>query len=372
MSIASLRKRILDEGGWLQVFAAVAPELEDAIAAHRRRSTSHVPCPVHGSRRGDRGDGFRLFDDANQTGGVVCNSCGHQSDGFSTLSWLWRVPVTEVLRRLGRALDLEMERNVPRARKGASRRPMSRSADDLTAYSASAETQRRTMRRLYEDSLPLGHRDASLGRLYLESRGLCERAFRACPDLTFHPSLLLFDDQGQWRRHPGILAAFRDPGGEIVTLQRTYLRPDDGCRNRDLPRLAMRVPPGSAMPGGAIRIGGPHLGRIGIAEGWETACAAAQISGLPCWAATGWALLEAWEPPGDVRHVVVWADNDASGRGQRSADTLASRLIGNGLDATVMVPPQPDTDWADVLLDLRSFPALAGLRCMPPVLHGTW
>ncbi|WP_442758780.1 primase-helicase zinc-binding domain-containing protein [Shewanella halifaxensis] len=49
-------------GQWLQVLAALVPELDAAIA----RKGRHVACPVHGGR-----DGFRLFKDAEYTGGGV-------------------------------------------------------------------------------------------------------------------------------------------------------------------------------------------------------------------------------------------------------------------------------------------------------------
>ena len=66
-------------GQWLQVLAALVPELDAAIA----RKGRHVACPVHGGR-----DGFRLFKDAEYTGGGVCNTCGIFHDGFELLSWI--------------------------------------------------------------------------------------------------------------------------------------------------------------------------------------------------------------------------------------------------------------------------------------------
>ena|GEM_PF-3875092 len=62
-------------GHWLAILSRLAPELAPAI----QRLGRHVPCPVHGGK-----DGFRLFRDAPETGGGICNSCG--VPGFQ-ISW---------------------------------------------------------------------------------------------------------------------------------------------------------------------------------------------------------------------------------------------------------------------------------------------
>ena len=56
----------LSRGRWLDIFRAFAPALDDACL----RVGRHVPCPVHGGK-----DGFRLFEDAAETGGGICNTC---------------------------------------------------------------------------------------------------------------------------------------------------------------------------------------------------------------------------------------------------------------------------------------------------------
>ncbi len=63
---------------WLGIVGRLAPSLEQALA----RPGRHVPCPVHGGR-----DGFRVFKDANESGGGICNTCGAFHDGFALLMW---------------------------------------------------------------------------------------------------------------------------------------------------------------------------------------------------------------------------------------------------------------------------------------------
>ena len=54
-------------GLWADILGELAPELMPAIEA----GADHVPCPVHGGK-----DGFRVFNDFQETGGGVCNTSG--------------------------------------------------------------------------------------------------------------------------------------------------------------------------------------------------------------------------------------------------------------------------------------------------------
>jgi len=69
--------------------------------------------------------------------------------------------------------------------------------------------------------------------------------------------------------------------------------------------------------------------------------------------------------PPSVKHVVIWADLDASERGIQAADKLADRLEAQGKTVEICVPvgPIPEgakgVDWLDVMLTkgLHGFPA---------------
>jgi len=87
---------------------------------------------------------------------------------------------------------------------------------------------------------------------------------------------------------------------------------------------------------------------LGVAEGVETALAAANIFGIATWAALNDGGVERFEPPAEVERLVIFADNDANGAGQRAAYALAARLSGR-LEVDVKIPEKPDTDWNDVL-----------------------
>jgi len=88
---------------------------------------------------------------------------------------------------------------------------------------------------------------------------------------------------------------------------------------------------------------------LGVAEGIETALAAAQLFGIPTWSALDAGGVERFEPPAEVERLIVFGDNDVNGAGQRAAYALAARLSGR-LKIEVKIPEKPGTDWNDVLL----------------------
>lgn len=147
--------------------------------------------------------------------------------------------------------------------------------------------------------------------------------------------------------YPAMVAMVRGPDGKPATLHRTFLTKDGRKAPIEQPRLLM---PGVKLPkGSAIRLFPPDDGTLGIAEGIETALAAASLFGVPCWSAINATMLAAWEPPCDVRHVVIFADRDPKYGGQAAAFALAHRLAVT--DRTVRVElPDHDGDFNDVLL----------------------
>ena len=53
--------------------------------------------------------------------------------------------------------------------------------------------------------------------------------------------------------------------------------------------------------------------------------------------------------PPIVREVMILVDHDASGAGERAAHTAAARWLAEGRRVRIALPPEPDTDFADVL-----------------------
>jgi putative DNA primase/helicase len=87
-------------GKWLAIFSKYS-----ALAPALRKVGNHVTCPVHQSKAGDHGNGFRLFKDADQTGGGVCNTCGTRANGLQLLQWLTGMSFLEVLNEVNDYLN---------------------------------------------------------------------------------------------------------------------------------------------------------------------------------------------------------------------------------------------------------------------------
>lgn len=52
--------------------------------------------------------------------------------------------------------------------------------------------------------------------------------------------------------------------------------------------------------------------------------------------------------PPEVKEVFIYADHDENGTGQQAAQTLASRLAGEGRAVRILLPAKPGWDWLDV------------------------
>jgi putative DNA primase/helicase len=78
-----------------------------------------------------------------------------------------------------------------------------------------------------------------------------------------------------------------------------------------------------------------------------------RLFGIPTWAVLSTYGIESFEPPAEVNTLIIFADNDTNGAGQRAADALAARLSSR-ITIKVEMPEAPDTDWNDVLREVTS------------------
>jgi putative DNA primase/helicase len=86
-----------------------------------------------------------------------------------------------------------------------------------------------------------------------------------------------------------------------------------------------------------------------IGEGLETCLSAVQATGMPAWAALSTSGMVALILPASVRTVIILADHDRSGAGERAARTAAVRWLAEGRRLRIALPPEPGTDFADLL-----------------------
>jgi hypothetical protein len=188
-----------------------------------------------------------------------------------------------------------------------------------------------------------GVQDERIG-VYLRNRGI-----------SLTSSILQFAEQAPHRlgaRLPAMLAPIVNVDSEQIGTHLTYLR-RDGNGKANLPRDLQRESRG-ALAGGAIRLipFNPEIELI-LAEGIETAFSAAEIFGLPAWSAVYAGGLRSLVLPPDVRRIIIAADNDVSGAGQRNAIAAYDRWTAEGRSVRVKLPPNPGTDFNDVLLKRR-------------------
>ena len=119
----------------------------------------------------------------------------------------------------------------------------------------------------------------------------------------------------------------------IVGIHRTYITPD--CRRQNRATLG-------PIGGGAVRLGMPRAGEwLAIGEGIETALAVVAACGLPAWAALSAPGIRALILPPEATHVIISADHDRSGTGERAAHDAAARWLGEGRRVRIAMPPEP-------------------------------
>jgi putative DNA primase/helicase len=209
-------------------------------------------------------------------------------------------------------------------------RPASRSgdpADDAARRIALA-------RRIWE-----GARDARASPVvaYLAGRGI---TIPVPPSLRWAPALR--DPDGTYAA--AMVARIDSIDGELIGVSRTWLARDGAgiWWRRDRAMLGCAA-------GGAVRLA-PAAKILMVGEGVETCLAAMTATMQPGWAALSTSGLVALALPPIVHQVVIVADHDVSGAGERAARTAAQRWLAEGRRVRIAMPPEPGTDFNDVLL----------------------
>lgn len=307
-------------GRWLYILPALAPALAEACS----RPGKHVPCPVHGGK-----DGFRLFEDASDTGGGICNTCGPRSDGFALLEWITGKPFRDVLEDVARYI-------------GAGALPTPENKMTLPDTGQRRAALRRVWRATRAD-------DGTIAS-YLRHRGLSG----AVPEsLRLHPALTYRDGGKVLGTYPAMIAVVVSRDRKPVSIHRTYLAPGGaGKAPVPAPKKLMTAIRDGATSGGAIRLA--DAGEwVAVTEGIETALAVMEATDTPTWATVSAPGMRALQLPDHIRHVDIWADNDpirgGKRAGQDAASSLADRLTREGRTVRVMIPEREGEDWLDVL-----------------------
>ncbi|MDF8334413.1 DUF7146 domain-containing protein [Novosphingobium cyanobacteriorum] len=141
---------------------------------------------------------------------------------------------------------------------------------------------------------------------------------------------------------PAMLAAVTTDIG-IIAIHRTFLdAPSAKLAGFDRPKRAL-----GSLGYGAVRLAPPAAGRLGLAEGIESALSAMQLFGIPCWATLGNERFGLVAIPEGVRELYLFIDNDAGGE---LADQRARRAYSEpGRVIQSRAPASTGFDWNDEL-----------------------
>lgn len=171
--------------------------------------------------------------------------------------------------------------------------------------------------------------------------------------LTTIPQVLRYIPMGDvYARHtqsgacrPVLVAVVEHVDFGVVGCHRTWLALN-GSGKASLDPVRVSTGP---IKGGSVRLA-PASETLMVGEGIETCLSAMVATGMPAWAALSTSGLIALDLPLIVKNVVILADNDQSGAGQRAAYAAAHRWIAEGRQVRIATPPESETDFNDVLL----------------------
>jgi len=332
-------------GRWLNAFSALAPSLQQAIS----KKGSSVPCPVNGGT-----DGFRLFRDANETGGGVKHSWRVFPQGIDLLMWVndWSFIKTydELDAWLG---DKPFE-------SGSVHIPKEKNCDDSGL--------RKWLNRIWSESLTLEDLKAYPARAYFSRRRILTAA-QAASNVRFHPQLNYKDKEGKLLGTYGaVLCKVQNNDGTPSQLTRTYIGSNGAKVNLGKRNKSKKMTPsvGKYTKGRQIQLFAPTNGFLGVCEGLETALAVHQAKQFPVWPNLSNTNMYSFVPPPGVHTVLNFVDKDRSKVGESSAEVLREQLESQGIRVIDLLPTIPildsdekGVDWADQLIrDPRGFDLL--------------
>ena len=175
------------------------------------------------------------------------------------------------------------------------------------------------------------------------------------PTLRYAPALKSLDGAVL----PAMVAKVEHVERGFVGVHRTWIC-RDGAGNWVRRDRALLGP----IRGGAIRLA-PAAETLMVGEGIETCLAAMQETGRPAWAALSTSGLIRLVLPPEVRVVIILADNDRNGAGERAAYKAGRRWLAEGRRVRIAIAPIPGTDMNNVLAGPLSAQAEEGRDAAP-------
>lgn len=346
------------QGHWREILGAFGIDVPATAA-------KHCACPGCGGT-----DRFR-FDDKNGRGTFICSAGGGDpvaGDGFKLLEhvngWRFMDAARKVADVLG--IDTQSTQRIEPTLSAQIERRYSQVTRMLQEEQQTQDSRARAQKGIdtvLAGCVPLRSVPA-VWRYLTETRGIGEKYLDATQNLLAHPGIPYFYKARKDERSknmgtfPALIGICRSAAGEVVTLHRTYLteqgekltmrRPDNSLMD------ARKLMPPASDSRYSIPLYTPLNGRLGVAEGIESALAAAILNDLPCESAIDSGKLIHYAPPPHVQALFVFADDDPAGR--HGAESLKARLQIDRPEIAVHIhyprshpDAQPGQDWNDVL-----------------------
>jgi hypothetical protein len=177
---------------------------------------------------------------------------------------------------------------------------------------------------------------------YLTARGI---TVPSPPSLRYAPSLRRPDGTNG----PAMVAVVEHVENGMVGVHRTWLETDRAGIWRRQHRASL-----GPIGGGAVRLGTLRLDRpLILAEGIESALAAAEITKLPAWAALSAGGITRLILPAEAQDIVIAADRDPRGTGEAAARRAAILWVREGRRVRIIVPDRIGSDPNDLLREMR-------------------
>ncbi|TAF75887.1 MAG: hypothetical protein EAZ52_05315 [Alphaproteobacteria bacterium] len=148
-------------------------------------------------------------------------------------------------------------------------------------------------------------------------------------DIRYHPAML---HPATKKKHPCMVALYRDAQGNPCAIHRTYLTPQgEKIQGEGInPKLML----GSSR-GCALRLA-PIAPTIGLTEGIENALSVMKMTGVPCWAVGSASGLGNVQLPELIREVLIFRDNDSAGI--NASEQARSRFLQQGCMVRIIAP----------------------------------
>lgn len=300
------------------------PDIAEAVATPGK----HITCPFHGGN-----NDFRFYKDAFTSNpefksvAAIC-TCGK----FSHYELVCKLE--------GRSVnDIEITRML---------------ADVAVGYTDAQPVQPTRKKqagstypkKAWEQSRPI----RGAGLVYLGRRGLS-----AC--LEQMPESIRYLPDSQWNNYQGpcLIGRCSYPDNELAGIIRIFLSPDGDKANIEKPKPMLGYANGRSTPlsGSAVRM--PGEGNIEhVGEGIETVLPVKFLFPETVNACGTAALLGNFGPMPESTGVIIWADLDRTGTGEKAAKKLIDLLKTKGIPAIMLLPEaeipknKKGVDWLDI------------------------